>query len=106
MQLTQQQEYWRDMARRFAQEEVKPHVETMERSSQFPLEFMKRLGELGILGIPFPKEYGGQGGDTFSFILCIKEISKVWASLGLSMKYKKNAISPRWRAAKCWAVLD
>lgn len=85
MQLTNEQARWYDLARRFAQEEVKPRVDEMERAAQFPLQFMKRMGELGILGIPFPKEYGGQGGDTFSLILCVKEITKVWASLGLSM---------------------
>lgn len=85
MELSKEQARWRDLARRFSREEVKPQVEKMERASEFPLKFMKRLGELGILGIPFPKEYGGREGDSLSLILCIQEISKVWASLGLSV---------------------
>jgi alkylation response protein AidB-like acyl-CoA dehydrogenase len=85
MLLTKQQKRWQDLARQFAQTEVKPRVDEMEKKGEFPLQFMKRLGELGILGIGFPEQYGGQNADSFSFILAVKEISKVWASLGLSI---------------------
>lgn len=82
--MTRDQAHWRDSARSFA-EEIKPTVDKMEQNSEFPLEQMKRLGKMGILGLSFPREYGGQGGDTLSMILCIQEITKVWASLGLSI---------------------
>jgi alkylation response protein AidB-like acyl-CoA dehydrogenase len=85
MVLTKQQNYWQNLAKQFAESEVKPKVNEMEKQGEFPLFFMKKLGELGILGIGFPEKYGGQNADSFSFILAVKEISKVWASLGLSI---------------------
>jgi len=94
MQISSKQAHWRDLARRFAEDEVKPHVETMEKASQFPRAFMKRLGELGILGIAFPKEFGGQGDDTFSFALALSEVTRVWASLGLSIGAHMLGTSP------------
>jgi len=84
MQTSPEQSRWREQARAFA-EEIKPTVDPLERKAEFPLEHMKRLGKLGLLGVAYPKEYGGQGADTFSMILCVEEITKVWASLGLSI---------------------
>src|ERR1700682_1982768 len=94
MQISKEQGHWRDVARRFAEEEVKPCVESMERNSQFPLQFMKKLGSLGILGIPFPSSLGGRDGDSFSLILAIQEITRVWASLGLSIGAHLLGTSP------------
>lgn len=85
MELTSSQLHWRDLARKFAQEVVRPVAVEMEASSTFPREIMRKMGEAGLLGIPYPKEYGGSGGDTISYVLAVEEISRVWGSLGLMM---------------------
>ncbi|SER74546.1 acyl-CoA dehydrogenase [Salipaludibacillus aurantiacus] len=74
----------RDMVRDFAQKEIAPIAEEVDRTERFPIENFKKMGELGLLGIPFPEEYGGSGGDTLSYILAVEEIGKACGSTGLS----------------------
>ncbi|MCE7793693.1 acyl-CoA dehydrogenase [Salipaludibacillus sp. CUR1] len=74
----------RDMVRDFAQKEIAPIAEEIDRTERFPIENFKKMGELGLLGIPFPEEYGGSGGDTLSYILAVEEIGKACGSTGLS----------------------
>lgn len=83
--LTPRQEEWRNLAVRFVREEVRPVARKLEDASEFPLPLMKRMGELGLLGLPFPKEAGGSGGDTVSYALAVEEVSRGWGSLGLSL---------------------
>ncbi len=73
----------RKMVRDFAQQEVAPAVERMEQEDRFPSELIGKMGELGILGIPIPEEYGGAGMDYVSYIIAIHELSKVSATLGV-----------------------
>ncbi|UCZ54280.1 acyl-CoA dehydrogenase [Bacillus shivajii] len=82
--LTKEQIMIRDMVRDFAQKEVKPIAEEVDRTERFPIENFNKMGELGLLGIPFPEEYGGSGGDTISYILAVEEIGKACGSTGLS----------------------
>ena len=72
----------RHMVRNFAQNEVKSFVERMERG-EFPRELLCKMGELGLMGIPVPKEYGGAGMDMTSYIIAIHELSKVSPTLGV-----------------------
>lgn len=72
------------MARDFAEKEVRPIADEVDRTSRFPKEVFKKMGELGLLGIPFPEEYGGAGGDTISYALAVEEIGKACGGTGLS----------------------
>ena len=62
-QTTQAHEQLRAKIRAFAEEEVKPIAFSLDQANEFPAEAVKKLGELGLMGIPYPKEYGGAGGD-------------------------------------------
>ncbi|MGI2747172.1 acyl-CoA dehydrogenase family protein, partial [Bacillus cytotoxicus] len=66
----------------FAQKEVAPFVPEMEQGV-FPKEILKKMGELGLMGIPAPAKYGGAGMDFISYILAIEELSKVSAAIGV-----------------------
>ncbi|HSH25062.1 MAG TPA: acyl-CoA dehydrogenase [Massilibacterium sp.] len=81
---TQEQKMVREMARDFAEKEVKPIADEVDRTSRFPNEVFKKMGELGLLGIPFPEEYGGAGGDTISYALAVEEIGRACGGTGLS----------------------
>ena len=74
-----------EMARNFAEKEIKPVVMKYDESQEFPYEIMKKLGELGFLGVIFPEEYGGAGFGYLEYITIIEEISKVDPSIGLSI---------------------
>ena len=74
----------RDMVREFALKEIATIAEEIDRTERFPEETFQKMGEIGLLGIPFPEEYGGSGGDTISYILAVEEIGKVCGSTGLS----------------------
>ncbi|WP_100398169.1 acyl-CoA dehydrogenase family protein [Bacillus sp. FJAT-44742] len=82
--LTKEQTMIRNMVRDFAKQEVAPKAEEVDREAKFPEETFKKMGELGLLGIPFPEEYGGSGGDTISYALAVEEIGKACGSTGLS----------------------
>lgn len=73
----------RQTIRDFMQTEVAPVVEEHERDHRFPTEVVRRLGEMGWLGIPFAEEDGGSGMDTLAYAIAIEEIGRVWGSLGL-----------------------
>lgn len=82
--LSTEQKMVRNMAREFAEKEIKPIAIELDRESRFPEEVFKKMGELGLLGIPFPEEYGGSGGDTISYALAVEEIGKACGGTGLS----------------------
>jgi len=73
----------RDTIREFMVNEVAPVVEEHERERRFPVDVVRRLGEMGWLGIPFPEEEGGSGLDTLAYAIAVEEIGRVWGSLGL-----------------------
>lgn len=78
-----EQEMMRRMVRDFAQKEIAPLVPVMEETEEFPREVVKKMGEIGLMGIPIPEEWGGAGADFPSYILAIHEISKVSATVGV-----------------------
>ncbi|MCK5037922.1 MAG: acyl-CoA dehydrogenase [Thermoplasmata archaeon] len=78
--LTKEQEMVRTMARRFAEEEVKPIAHDIDQSGEFPWEVLKKMGKLNLMGLAVPKEYGGAGVDSISYAIVIEEIAKVCAS--------------------------
>lgn len=82
LRFTEEQEMMRKMVRDFAQSEIAPFVEKMEEG-EFPKEILKKMGELGLMGIPVPEQYGGSEMDSISYIIAIHEISKVSATVGV-----------------------
>jgi alkylation response protein AidB-like acyl-CoA dehydrogenase len=82
---TEEQEDLRAMVREFAQAEVLPLVEDAERHEKFPVELMPMLGELGLLGIVFPEEYGGIGADKITECIFVEEMAKVCAGITASV---------------------
>jgi alkylation response protein AidB-like acyl-CoA dehydrogenase len=73
----------RDTIRDFMTSEVAPVIDQHERERRFPSEIVRRIGELGWLGIPIPEDEGGSGLDTLAYAVAIEEIGRVWGSLGL-----------------------
>ncbi len=82
--LTKEQQMIREMVRDFAEKEVKPFAKELDETSSFRLETFKKMGELGLLGLPFPEEYGGSGGDTISYAIAVEEIGRACGGTGLS----------------------
>jgi len=83
LRFSEEHEIMRKMVRDFAQKEIAPFVPVMEETEQFPRHIVKKMGEMGLMGIPVPEEWGGAGADFISYILTINEISKVSATLGV-----------------------
>ena len=75
----------REMVRQFARDEVAPVAAKFDADSTFPWENVKKMGELGLLGVPWPEEMGGAGLDVLSFMIAIEELAKVDASTGLTI---------------------
>ena len=69
--LTDEQEAVRRLVREFAEQEVRPVAEELDRTKSFPYEIVRKLGELGLMGIPYPEEYGGGGADSLSYAIAI-----------------------------------
>jgi len=83
--LSEEQLMIRDMCRSFADEVIAPQAEEMEKTGEYPYDIIARMGELGMMGIPFAEEYGGGGGDWVSMSLCIEEISRGDVGLGIML---------------------
>jgi short/branched chain acyl-CoA dehydrogenase len=83
--LSDEQSLLRDTVRDFARQEVAPVAAELDREKRFPYELVAKLGELGLMGIPFPQEYGGGGADALSYALAIEELAKVDASLAITI---------------------
>ena len=75
--LTNEQQMLRKMYREFAETEVKPLAEEIDEEERFPMETVEKMAKLGMMGIYFPKEYGGAGGDVLSYAMCVEELAKV-----------------------------
>ena len=75
--LSKQQQMVQKMYREFAENEVKPLAKKVDAEEYFPKETVEKMGKLGMMGIYFPKEYGGAGGDVLSYAMCVEELAKV-----------------------------
>lgn len=82
--LTEEQEVIRQKAKAFAERELAPGVQERDQTEEFPMHLVKKLGEEGLIGLQFPKEYGGHGKDYLSFILVVEELSKVDSAFGIA----------------------
>jgi len=83
--LTDTQRLLRDTVREFARAEVAPVAAELDRTKAFPYELVAKLGELGLMGIPFPEQYGGGGGDTLSYALAVEELARVDSSVCITL---------------------
>ncbi len=83
--LTDEQQAIRGLARDFAEGEVRPVAEELDREKRFPYEIVEKLGELGLMGIPYPEEYGGGGADNLSYALAIEELTRVDSSVAITV---------------------
>jgi len=83
--LTEEQRMIRRMVREFAEKEIAPRAEEIDETDQFPEDLFRRMGELGILGLPFPEEYGGSGGDYTSMVIALEEIARVSGSMAITL---------------------
>jgi butyryl-CoA dehydrogenase len=106
--LTEEQRLLRDTCREFAEKELRPNARRWDREHQFPKEAVQKLGELGLMGVAVPAEWGGAGMDNVAYALAIEEISRGCASTGVTMsvnnslycdpvmKYGTDAQKERW----------
>jgi short/branched chain acyl-CoA dehydrogenase len=83
--LTDEQKNIQRLARDFAQQEVKPVAEELDRTKSFPYEIIGKLAELGLMGMPFPEEYGGAGADNFAYALAIEELGRIDSSVAITV---------------------
>lgn len=81
--LDKKHEMARGLFKDFAENEVKPFAQETDENEQFPVEIVEKMGKYGFLGIPVPKEYGGQGCDPLTYIMCVEEMSKVCGTTGV-----------------------
>lgn len=82
--LTEEQLMIQKMMREFADEEVAPGAEARDKNKEFPVEIFQKLSKLGMMGLPFPEEYGGGGADTISFAIAVEELSRACGSTGIT----------------------
>jgi short-chain 2-methylacyl-CoA dehydrogenase len=83
--LTDEQRLLRDTVRDFARQEVAPVAEELDRTKSFPYELVAKMGELGLMGIPFPEQYGGGGADTLAYALAVEELTRIDSSVAITM---------------------
>ncbi|MCC8076016.1 MAG: acyl-CoA dehydrogenase [Clostridiales bacterium] len=81
--LSKEQELVQKMYREFAENEVKPLAQEVDEEERFPEETVKKMAKLGMMGIYFPKEYGGAGADVLSYVMAVEELSKVCGTTGV-----------------------
>jgi len=83
--LSPDHELIRRTVREFAEGEIAPVAEELDRTKAFPYAIVAQLGELGLMGIPFPEEYGGAGGDSLAYALAVEELTRVDSSVAITM---------------------
>ncbi len=93
--LTEEHQMIREMCRKFADKELKPIATEYNRQKKFPMEQVKQLGEMGIMGIVYPEEYNGAGMDYISYAIAVEEISRGGASTGVTVSaHNSLCLSP------------
>jgi alkylation response protein AidB-like acyl-CoA dehydrogenase len=90
LELTEEQKTIRDLAREFARNEIAPIAARIDETGEFPVETIKKMGDLGFMGIEVPTQYGGSGLDSICYVLAMEEISKVCASHGTIMSVNNS----------------
>ena len=83
LKVTEEHEALRARVREFAETEIKPIAFMLDQNNEFPTEAIKKLGEMGLMGIPYPKKYGGAGLDALSYAIAVEELSRVDGGSGV-----------------------
>ncbi len=83
--LNDEQRLLRDTVRDFARREVAPQAEELDRTKSFPYDLVAKMGKLGLMGIPFPTEYGGGGADNLSYAIAVEELARIDSSVAITM---------------------
>jgi short-chain 2-methylacyl-CoA dehydrogenase len=84
--LTDEQQEFRRAVREFAEEVIAPRAEEMDRLEEFPADIVKQMGQMGLFGLPFPEEYGGQGSDFLTFCIAVEELARVDSSMAITLE--------------------
>jgi alkylation response protein AidB-like acyl-CoA dehydrogenase len=90
--LTDHQKLIRDTVRQFMDAEVRPLVKELEREERFPLEILKKIGEMGCCGMLTPEEWGGPGLDTVSYVLMLEEVARVYTAMSTALGVTNSAV--------------
>lgn len=85
-QLDEEKRLFRQTVRDFAEKEIRPRVDHLWETGEFPYDIVRRMGELGIMGIPWPEEYGGSGGDYLAYTIAVEEIARVDGSCAITVE--------------------
>src|ERR1051326_2248433 len=102
-QLSEEEKLFRSTVRRFAREQIGPHVREMDEAGVFRKDIIQQFFEMGLMGIEIPEEYGGQGGSFFQAILAVEELSAVDPSAGVIVDVQNticNNALIRWATAE------
>ncbi|MCD6110712.1 MAG: acyl-CoA dehydrogenase family protein [Thermoplasmata archaeon] len=91
--LTEAQELLVKSVKEFAEREIEPVADELDKSMEYPLSNVRKMGEMGLLGMLVPPEYGGAGADTLSFVLSVEEVSKADASHGLILSVQNTLVN-------------
>ena len=102
--LSREQAMVQKMYREFAENEVKPLAAEVDEEERFPEETVKKMAKLGMMGIYFPKEYGGAGGDVLSYVMAVEELSKVCGTTGVILSAHTSGTDAQGQ--QTFAVLD
>jgi butyryl-CoA dehydrogenase len=81
-----EQEAFRRVVREFAEAEIAPHAAAWDRAAEFPIDTVRKMGELGLFGLPFPEDYGGMGADFATFCIAVEEIARVDSSMAITLE--------------------
>jgi len=84
--LTDEQREFRRTVREFAEEVIAPRAEEMDRLEELPLDIVKQMGDMGLFGLPFPEEYGGQGADFLTFCIAVEELARIDSSMAITLE--------------------
>jgi butyryl-CoA dehydrogenase len=84
--LDDEKKLFRKTVRDFSEKEIRPQVEHLWETGEFPYDIVRKMGELGILGIPFPEEYGGAGGDYLAYAIAVEELARVDGSCAITVE--------------------
>ncbi len=84
--LSPEQEEFRKAVRRFAEDVIAPRAEEMDRSEELPMDVVEQMAELGLFGLPFPEEHGGQGADFLTLVLAIEELARIDSSIAITLE--------------------
>jgi alkylation response protein AidB-like acyl-CoA dehydrogenase len=90
--LTEEQRMVQEMTRAFAEKELAPVASRLDRDGAYPHEQLRKLSEMGLMGVFMPEEYGGAGMDFLSYVTALEEVSKTWASLGTIMSVNNSLV--------------